>query len=112
MDVHIGFFEQSEVDAELWRARLHQRQGRLRTLLHHLTELTGKNELAAPEHPRRLDKKDIAAGRRPGEASRHARHAGAHGDLPLKPRRAENKEKVSRLYWLPVTRYLRKPVFI
>ena len=71
------------VDAELRRARLHERQRRLRALLHHVAELAGEDQLAAAGHARRLDEQDVAADRRPGEAGRHARHARAHRDLVL-----------------------------
>ena len=59
----------------LRRARLDQRERRLRALLHHVAELAGEYQLAAAGHARRLDEEDVAAHRRPGEAGRHAGHA-------------------------------------
>src|ERR1700687_4075833 len=90
MDVHVGFLEQANVDAEATGTGLYQGQRRLRALLHDVAELAGEDEPAAPRHTRRLDEQDIAAGRRPGEARCDTRHAGAHGDLVFEAPGPEN----------------------
>ncbi len=90
MDVHVGFLEQGDVEAKLGCARFRQGQRRLRAFLHHLAKLAGEDELAASRNPRRLDEKNVAAGRRPGEAGGDAGQAGAHGDFVLEAPRPEN----------------------
>ena len=87
------FSNRPGVDAELRRARLHQGERRLRAFLHHVAELAGEDEPVAAGNARRFDEQNIAAGRRPGEPGRNARHAGAHGDFVLETRRAEDRRQ-------------------
>jgi hypothetical protein len=66
MDMDVARLEQLGIDPKARRPALDQRQSRLRALAHDLAELSSENEAALAGHPRRLDKQDVAADRRPG----------------------------------------------
>src|SRR3546814_14431574 len=80
MDVDVALLERVFADAEIPGPVLQQAEGGLRALLHHVAELSGKDQLAAAGGAARFDEEDVAAGRRPGKAGRDARQAGPHGD--------------------------------
>src|SRR6185503_20323094 len=65
-----------------------------RALLHDIAELTGEDQPAAARYARGLDEQDVAADRRPGEPRGDARYAGAHRDLALEARRAEDRRQI------------------
>ena len=73
------------------RARLDERQRRLRAFLHHVAELAGQDQLARCPACARLDEQDVAADRRPRETGRDAGHAAAHRDFGLELARAEDR---------------------
>jgi hypothetical protein len=94
VDVDIRLLEHFSRDAEALGARLDERQRRLRTLFHHVTELTREDEPAVPRHSRGLDEQDVAADRSPRETRGNARDAAAHRDFGLELARTENSREV------------------
>jgi hypothetical protein len=81
--VDVGLVEHLLSNAELARTRLHERQRRLRAFLHDVAELARQDQLAGAGHARGFDEQNIAADRRPREARRYTRHAGAHRDFRI-----------------------------
>src|SRR3546814_17000109 len=94
MDVDVALLEERRVDAEGCRAGLHDGEGRLHALAHDVAELAREDQLAAARCARRLDEQDVAADGRPGEAGRHARHAGAHRHPALEPPRPQDGPEI------------------
>src|SRR5207302_1552424 len=65
--------QEARVDPQLGRLVARVAERRLAGLLHHVAELTRERDAALALHASRLDEEQVAARRRPGEASRHAR---------------------------------------
>ena len=61
------------IDPELGAAAAHVRERGLGGLLHHVAELAGEAELAAPPGDHDLDEEEGAPGRRPAQPGDHAR---------------------------------------
>ena len=83
-------------------AALDQGQRSLRALAHHVAKLAGEDQAALARHARGLDEQDVAADRRPGQASRDAGHAGPHRDFVLEARLPEERQDRS----VPITTVL------
>src|SRR5262249_17411047 len=77
----VGLFEPRRIDPEIGRTVLDDAECRLRTLAHHLAELTGEDQSSPTGHARCLDEQDITADRRPGKARCHTRNACPHRDF-------------------------------
>ena len=77
---------------------LGQGQRRLGRFLHHVTELTGQDQLARTRHLGGLDEQDVPAHRRPRQARRHARHFRSQRDLVLEPGRTQDRVQVGCIH--------------
>ena len=77
-------------DAKLHGIGLHVAERCPGGLLHHVAELTRKDELTLAGHPQRLHVQNLAADGRPGQARSHAGHAGVLADLGLEAVRTED----------------------
>ena len=76
-------------DVEGGRARTGVGERGLRGLLHHLAELAGQDQTAAPGNSRGLDEEHVAAAHSGSEAGGDADLVGFSGQLPAEARRAE-----------------------
>ena len=93
--MNVALFEELRRDVELGRARLDQRQRRLRAFLHHVAQLTGENQFSASRCAACFDEQHVAAHRRPRQSGRDARQARAHRDFILELA-AVKEQKVTR----------------
>src|SRR5690606_8634348 len=81
VDVHVALLQEVPGDPEALGVRAHVAEGRVRALLHDVTELTRQLHLPGAVHARRLDEEDLAADARPRQARSHARLLRALRDL-------------------------------
>ena len=79
MDMEVVALEEVRLQAglELGRVGADEGQRRLRGLAHHVAELAGDDQLPRARVVGRLDEQHVAAGRRPRQAGRDSRLAGA-----------------------------------
>src|ERR1044071_1407504 len=72
MDVQFSVAIEAGIDAIPRGVRAEPGQRDAGRLLHHIAELPGDGQLAAPGHPRRFDDQYVSAHRRPRQPDRHA----------------------------------------
>src|SRR5690348_11081683 len=90
MDVYIGVIELSRIDSEIHGLCLHETQRSLRTLLHHITQLTGQDQLSTSGQLRRLDEENVSAHGRPSESGRNSGDRGPLSHVVLEASGSEN----------------------
>src|SRR5687767_1893924 len=94
MDMDVEILEDLLVDAQFFRTRLGEREGRLGRFLHHLAELAREHQLALASCLYGLDEQDVASDGGPGEPghgadlvlfqgafAENARHAEVFADI-------------------------------